>query len=655
MAKSLESTASNNKPSQLERLINSLPGHSFLADVDGRLIHCNQQFAETFGYSSNQEITGQPLQSILPPQTSQQILSNNAFVFNKGESISIEENWECKSANKTLLTKKSLYFLRKNGKPYLLSISFDISGRKQLEQELYHAKLQAEKALQEKDQAMTAFRSVISLMPGHIFWKDSHGRYLGCNKQQLLALELESEKDLIGKTFQDIYPNLDTQTVKNNDQKILDGTLKHCVEEFTVHTSKGVRVFLTEKVPLYGADNKITGIIAISFDITKQKQAEEEIKKAHKEATLANQAKTQFIANMSHDLRTPLHTLLGMSEILKHQKHYPEQEEVIDNILAAGKTILNLVEDILDFSKLEANQIHLSPQNIKLKELLKSLLIAFQNQVKNPNLKLSLDFDESIPSAITCDPEVLRRILSNLLTNAIKFTEIGKVIISAQVINIEANKASIQFSVEDTGVGISEENLTHIFERFYRVNPSYKTRYKGSGLGLAISKQLIEMLGSTLNVNSRLGHGSIFYFTLTMPISQEMQSANEATLGEKQFPLKVLLVDDDPLAQKVSKSILTELGCNVETVASGEEAVEKKAPQYDIIFMDIGLPKMDGLETTKQIHQRFPELTTPIYALTAHASDADKEKCLNIGMHGFIIKPASYAKFQQVLKEISGC
>ena len=629
----------------LHNLLEIMPGFIYWATPQGEILGCNNNVARIFDFDNPCDVAGKNLSELLDPVEAQRALSSNAEVIESLKPFSAQERLELNGQEKFLLTKKTPLINRQGECIGVISISFDISEIKAIEKKL----------AKDKHKAENSFENIISLLPGHVYWKDHHGVYLGCNDKHAEFAGLNSRFDIVGKTLEDLPWKIDTTTIANNDMKLLDGELELATEETEFEHNGETIYFLNKKAPLKDIDGKIIGVLGMAFDVTSERQAANELNLAKEKAEAANAAKSKFIANMSHDLRTPLHALLGMSEILQIHKHYPEQEDVINSIAQSGKTLLTLVEDILNFSKLDANQVTLNNKYFDLAELLKNTVSTISLQAKEKNIELALNYDDTIPSAISSDPDIFRRVLLNLLTNAVKFTSHGHIILSAEHVKTENNLVYIQFSVEDTGIGISEENLGHVFDRFYRANPSYEGKYKGTGLGLAIAQQLAGALGGELRANSKVGCGSTFYCTLPFETSEDRRSANEPTLSQEKFSSKVLLVEDDKLVQKVSSAILLELGCKVECVGSGKAALEKTAQnEYDLIFMDIGLPDLDGLEVTKLIRNaEQTDTRTPIFALTAHASEQDQQVCLAAGMDGFIVKPASYGDFQQVLKTIT--
>lgn len=361
-----------------------------------------------------------------------------------------------------------------------------------------------------------------------------------------------------------------------------------------------------------------------------------------------NRAKSDFIANISHDMRTPLHTILGTTELLKIKQHLPNQEQYLDAILQAGETLLKLVENILDFSNLEQDKFEFHDALIDLYELVNCAIKTVSSQAAEKGVEVILNYANEIPKNLFSNADRLSRILTNLLDNAVKFTNHGQIIVSVEPAN---SSGYLNLIVKDTGIGIAKHELKNIFERFYRVNPSYKGKYKGTGLGLAITQKLIESLQGTINVESHPGIGSQFTCTLPIKTPKPGQQAMNGYTPANQYraeKLSVLLVEDVPLIQKFSIDVLAALGCKVTLANNATKALELAKNHFDLIFMDIGLPDDDGLSVVRKLRNTQQHQQTPIIALTAHATDQVRQDCLSAGVNDFLAKPASY-------KTLSNC
>ncbi|MBE9040867.1 response regulator [Oscillatoriales cyanobacterium LEGE 11467] len=392
---------------------------------------------------------------------------------------------------------------------------------------------------------------------------------------------------------------------------------------------------------------------------------------AKQEADAANQSKSEFLTNMSHDLRTPLNGILGVSQMLLSSPNIPTEElDNINIIYQSGSHLLTLINDILDISKIESGKMELDRSKFSLANFLKRVVEICQVRAKQKKIFFRYQPDSSLPMGIHADEKRVRQILINLLGNAIKFTETGGVTFivknlgSATALNNSTlSYRKLRFQIEDTGIGMKPESLQKIFLPFEQAkNPRYNN--EGTGLGLAISQKLIQMMGSTLHVKSQPGKGSIFWTDLDIEIAVEAIEPLEPTSKppsivdesfSRQLPLRILLVEDTRINQKVALRMLKRLGYQADLATNGLEALEVlRRESYDIVFMDVQMPQMDGFEATRQIHREWKALERPwIIAMTANAMRGDREKCLEAGMNDYISKPVEVEEIARSLRQYS--
>ncbi len=507
------------------------------------------------------------------------------------------------------------------------------------------------------------FEHILKSVPYCIFWKNKDSVYLGSNNDFAKLLGFNSGKEIIGLTDADFHwGSGEINLFREADRKVMEGDPYVNVEESLVRPDGSEITMLVSKVPVRNNEGDVIGILGISTDITNIKQTERELKEAKEKAELANKIKSEFIASMSHDLRTPLNVILGTAEIFRLRQHRLENEEFINAISQAGKNLLNLIEDVLSFSKLEAGRFELHLEKINFKKIVDDSVAMLKLQISQKGLKFDFSYDSNIPKTVITDFMAIRRIIFNLLSNAIKFTDHGQISLELKMLEKSNETVKLELSVRDTGIGIPENRLNDIFERFSRVQPSYKSRYEGVGLGLNIVKQLLESLGGSISVHSQLGEGSKFVCVIPLQLPRYDKHAvkkSENEVGKehyktKKFKLKILLVEDDKLTQKIFKSFLEEFGCKIDVADCGTKALELSSNNYDLIFMDLGLADINGLVVAETIRQRDQnKKQVPIIALTAHASKEDEQKCLDAGMNKFITKPASYQIIKKILEEFT--
>jgi PAS domain S-box-containing protein len=521
------------------------------------------------------------------------------------------------------------------------------------------------KIINSRAQEQNIKNSIIDLLPNHyVFWKDKNSVYLGCNKLLASALGFESSQDIIGKTDYDLpTTKIESDAYRIDDQLVMEQKqVKLNIEEYQTLADGNKRIINTSKVPLMDNRGKVYGILAIYSDITERKNLELSLEKAKNQAEFENKAKTQFIANMSHDVRTPLAGIIGMSNLLKDFIENPEYKQYAQWINQCGEQLLSLLNSILDnFSNEKADDIGLKQEIFDLHACLESIIQLEKPSVIMKSLELILKLDKDLPKFIISDRDKLYRILLNLIGNAIKFTESGSIILEAKTLQLDEKTAKIHFKIQDSGIGIPIEEQKNIFEQFYRVDPSYKGNYQGHGVGLHIVQTYIQNLGGKIQLQSEPGEGTTFYFTLTFSLPDkekcgfhepQVKELEIKKLNKKPF---LLLVEDNVIALRALELLAKKVGCDSVSASSGEEAIELyKKHRCDLIITDIGLPGICGNTLTKLIRElelAMNEPTVPIIGLTAHAETTAKTESFGAGMNGLYTKPISETIMHTILQD----
>src|SRR6478609_611927 len=406
----------------------------------------------------------------------------------------------------------------------------------------------------------------------------------------------------------------------------------------------------------------ILGVVIVARDVTDQKRIEkemfeakvfaelatgiaEEAKNKAEEATriseVAVKAKQQFLSNMSHEIRTPMNAIIGFTKVLLKTDFSAKQKEYLTAIKMSGDALIVLINDILDLAKVDAGKMTFQQTPFKMALSLSAMIHLFEAKIQEKNVELIKEYDHRIPEVLVGDPVRLHQIIINLVSNAVKFTTDGKIIVSVKLLSEDEEQVKIQFAVTDTGIGIPENKLDKIFENFQQATSDTSRLYGGTGLGLAIVKQLVEPQGGTIQVTSKVDEGSTFSFTLSFQKTKEDAETDTgfAEIDSEVKNIKVLVVEDIALNQLLMKTLLDDFGFERDIAPNGKIAIEKlQQEQYDIVLMDLQMPEMNGFEATEYIRNTLKS-KIPIIALTADVTTVDLAKCKAVGMNDYIAKP----------------
>jgi len=510
---------------------------------------------------------------------------------------------------------------------------------------------------------------------------NSHARFFGKSKEELEYKDLyevfsPETANLLCKLYWDMF-----------QQK------REAINEIWIDDSRGInRLLQIKSKPKFDFIGNIEYLVCTAQDITEQRKTQEDLFNAKKAAEEANSAKSQFLANMSHEIRTPLNGIIGFIDLLMRTNLNEEQSDYLTQINSASDILLFLVNDILDYSKIEAGKLELEHALFDVHALIKESVKLFSSKVNEKKIKMELLISPEVPEILYGDPGRIRQVLNNLISNAVKFTEVGNIIVRLVVLENNEKYIKLQFQVNDTGIGMSQELLLKLFNVFTQADATTTRKYGGTGLGLAISKRLIMLMGGVISVESVLGKGSNFYVELDLEKYkiQDEFSANNWPKIEKnviQSPVNlsepmplflsnmnkqvtgitdltsnqitqnkynnVLLVEDTVANQKLATAMLNLLGYKVELAENGQQAVFMcKNKKYDIILMDCQMPLLDGYEaayiikTNGELNQN-----TIMIAMTAHAMEGDRAKCIAAGMDDYISKPITMIKLNNIIQK----
>lgn len=406
--------------------------------------------------------------------------------------------------------------------------------------------------------------------------------------------------------------------------------------------------------PILNAAGETIKVLLLATDVSAEKMAEMESNKAKELAEKAAEARDNFIANMSHEIRTPMNAIIGFTELLEQTKLNHSQSEYVNAVKLAGSNLLSIINDILDTSKIESGMLTIDHDPFSLSEVLTNTKNILGGKAAERNIAFKVFSEPNIPDRLIGDAKRLSQILINLIGNAIKFTDVGKVTLNVEMEKSTESTVQLLFTVDDTGIGIPEEKIDHIFERFTQADENTTRLYGGTGLGLNISKRLIEIQGSQLKVTSQVGRGSQFFFSIEYGIASSVNPVMPFPDKQQiisQMKVKALMCEDNTLNQKLAEIVFKNYGYDLTIVQNGQEGVNLLQNEtFDVVLMDLQMPVMDGYVATQNIRQVL-KMDIPIIALTAHSLIGEKEKCLQCGMNDYVTKPFNQVELREKIEE----
>jgi PAS domain S-box-containing protein len=535
-------------------------------------------------------------------------------------------------------------------------------------------------------EAATELRALFQTFPDLFLRLDRSGKVLDGTGGQSSDQFLSPDK-FRGRNLKDLLPGEAMDQIQEAQEKARKTKAPQIVE-FTVESRAGQQVYETRLLPLDWEHSMATvrNITARKDDENRLQEYAQELERKNVElesalvtAREATQLKSRFLANMSHEIRTPMNGVLGMTDFLLGTSLTSEQQEYAGSIKKSADALLTLINDILDLSRIEAGKLRLDHLHFSLAATVEESSSIFALQARTKGLDFATAIAGDLPDMVIGDAGRVRQVLTNLIGNAVKFTDSGRIDVEAQPVRATANGILVRFTVRDTGIGIAPEQQSRLFESFTQGDGSSTRKYGGTGLGLSISKQLVELMGGQLGLESRVGEGSSFWFTasfeqaaaaepatITPPKRSVPLSAASAPPPVPKMPevpeesngsprkLRVLLAEDNEINQRIALRLLEKLGVRADAVDNGRAAVEALAQKsYDLVLMDCQMPDMDGFEATAVIRNRERgKGRTPICALTANAMEGDREKCLAAGMDDYISKPVGLEKLREAVERL---
>ena len=534
-----------------------------------------------------------------------------------------------------------------------IAIRTDITARKAIEQRL--------------EEQLRFVEVLFEATPTAIYLKDTQGQYLRVNKafEDLFGV---ARADWIGKTLFDMAPVEAAEFMYAKDLELLSTKQVQTYEATFIHRLTGARLdALHWKASLLNAEGDVTAIVGVVLDITAKNLVEREMREARRLAEAANQAKSDFLANMSHEIRTPMNGVIGMTDLALDTQLTEMQREYLSVVKSSAQSLMVILDDILDFSKIEAGKLNIEAIEFSLPGSVATSLKSIEARATKKGLTLTCILAADLPATVVGDPVRIGQIVTNLCDNAIKFTACGTVTVRVSARSDRHSGTELQFSVQDSGIGIPQDKQTRIFEAFSQADTSTTRQFGGTGLGLTICARLVGLMGGRIWVESIPGHGSTFYFTVcvqavpapdkrtdpVLPSAAPPVVYEEAPASDK-TALQVLLVEDHAVNQVLVTTLLRKWGYTVVLAHNGQEAVDMFLDQaWDLVLMDMQMPVMGGLEATRRI--RASEASgqhTPIWAMTANAMEIDRQACLQAGMDDYLAKPFDTVVLRRMLIQL---
>ncbi len=532
-------------------------------------------------------------------------------------------------------------------------------------------------------QSLELVKDLVLKLPSAVFWKDSNCVFMGCNEKFAEYAGLTSPENVIGKTDYDLpWEARQSDVYQDGDRHVMETRKIHFNIEETQRIATGETIdTLVSKAPILNSKNEVVGVLGVYFDISVRKKLELSLQEKKEKAEQLNKTRYNFLENMRHEIRTPLSKILDFAEKISQKIEDEESQYYAKNIISSLNLLLNLIDEASSTFKIIVGEMPVVKYKFHLRDLVKKIVALYTAEAKYKKIALSLTFDEKIPDYVISDASRIYRILFELMSNAIKFTQIGYVKMLVNMISHHDREMILQISVEDSGIGFSKEIQQSIFLEFKRATPAYTELYKGVGAGLPIIKQLIGELNAEIYVSSTLRKGTLF--TCLIPFKEALTHDVIGVEEEQNFlplgiPLKppfygekvidkieavpvknkvldqhqVLLVEDNELAAMIASSIFSELNCKVKHSISSSAALELiKTQRFDLIVVDLGLPNIDGAELTEYIRHFYksPNVDAPIVALTAHVAKEGIKRCLAAGINQVLLKPLAKQQAKDLL------
>jgi two-component system sensor histidine kinase/response regulator len=624
-------------------LVESLPGNIIRKDLEGRFTFVNSRFCRTVGRPLDQ-ILGRTDFDLFPPALAAQYQAADERVMRTGQTHETVEEHATPTGTVYVQVIKTPVKDDTGRIIGIQGIFWDVTERRRAEEALHE-----ERAL---------LRALLDTVPDSIYFKDRDSRFLRVSAALARRVGLFDPADAIGRTDADFFGTAHAQAALEDERRImLTGQPIVGKVEREVGVDGRETWVSTTKVPMRNARGSIVGTLGVTRDVTALKHAENELELARDAALESARFKAEFLANMSHEIRTPLNAIVGMTGLLLETPLDAEQRDFTETVRGSADLLLDIVNDVLDFSKLEAGKMHIEQTNFDLGQVIEESADLLAERAQAKGLELLTSIPPHAPRRLMGDPSRLRQVLVNLIGNAVKFTEQGEVVVSVNIEDADPRRVKLRFSVRDTGIGIAPDVQSRLFNAFTQADGSTTRKYGGTGLGLAICKQLVELMGGTISLSSTPGRGSTFFFTVTLA-RQPWVAATPTPAPELLRGVRVLIVDDNDTNRRILHHQFEAWGMRHDGVASGPEALTAlegamaARDPYRLMVLDMQMPGMDGAEVARAVKTNEALAGTRIVILTSLAQHPDEISLREIGISAYLTKPVKQSRLMDCLADV---
>ena len=626
----------------LSRAVEESPAAVSLTDARGVIHYINRRFTEITGYTEADAL-GMTHKLIASGRTPPAVYEDLWATIRAGQEWSGDLLNRRRSGRTYLCATRITPLLDSHGVlTHFLTISEDVTAQRELATKEQAAREAAERALRDVAEQERRLRLLTDSLPALVNYFSIEDRVIYCNQPYAELFGFERD-EAVGRFLPELIGEATYAVLKTELDSVKSG------QELCYEREIQGRLFQVTMRPARNDLGDVRGVYALLLDVTQQKQIAGELSMALSRAEAASEAKDQFLANISHEIRTPMNAIIGLSELLLRTRLDDRQRDYLEKSHRSAMLLLGLLNDVLDFSKIQAGHLKLDVHRFRVPDLLTQISDLYRDAAMEQGLEFVIAPGADLPVEVMGDSLRLTQVISNLCSNAIKFTPQGSVTVRIACQSASEASVVLEFSVSDTGIGMTPEQTDRIFDPFSQADGSTTRRFGGTGLGLSICRDLLGLMGSRLELETQPGHGSRFQFTVTLDLPEPGQMAlptDEAAsiaATERRAELagrRILVVDDYVLNLEIVTAFLTDAKCQVRVAHHGREALEwLKYETFDAVLMDVQMPVMDGYETTRVIRQNPEWRDLPVIAMTANVLESDREKCAAVGMNDFIPKP----------------